>query len=451
MQRHKIIKPVFILLISSVFIFGQVLMAQIRGGYSAIVFKENKKVIAKDCYGKIIKQGKAYVDDADVIQKAVYSLTPAGELKIASGKYFLNKPILINNNIELAGEGRGTILVPPLNDYAIKIEKTNNKNFYRPYHEEANYPLYAMMICKLTIDGKRKNLTHSGKGIYLHYFWSSSFENLWIQNTGNALTLDSIKESNFRDIYLIDNGSEKNKEPGVFIRGGNNLHFSGLYVIYQNYIGMKMQRGRLIFITQSTFHSWLEEAGYANKHPAKFPEIIVKDFNKGSDDNRYKTDVVIENSRITVGGEGTSVIDIIDSPVTIRQCVATCGVCKAVISATENSRINVLDNSFYSLQPLPSGTYVFYGEDSEVIFRNNQVSYKNLQVCLKGMRNSIIADNRFQAVSKAPNVYIGNVEGKDCSNIQVRGNIFRQDKLEDAVKVEPNSHNIKIYDNQLWS
>ena len=36
------------------------------------------------------------VDDADVIQKAVYSVTPAGELKISSGKYFLDKPILTN-------------------------------------------------------------------------------------------------------------------------------------------------------------------------------------------------------------------------------------------------------------------------------------------------------------------------------------------------------------------
>ena len=131
-----------------------------------------------------------------------------------------------------------------------------------------------------------------------------------------------------------------------------------------------MEMSRLIFIIQSMFHGWLEEAGYANRHPAKYPEIIVKDFNAGSPDNRYKTDVVIENSRITVGGEGTSVIEIINSPFTIRQCVATCGVGKAVISATQNSRVNVLDNSFYNLQPLPSGTYVFYGENSEVIFKS---------------------------------------------------------------------------------
>ncbi len=394
MQNLNIIRIFFILLISSVCILGQDLTGQIKWSYSAIVFKENNKVFAENGYRKIIMQGKADVDDADVIQKAVNSVAPAGELKIMQGKYILNKTIEINDNITLTGEGRGTVLVPPLDDFAIKIEKSEKiKRFPRPHHVRQGYPLYAMIIHDLTIDGKRKNLSNSGKGISLNGFWSSSFMNLWMQNIGNALTLNQIHESDFRGVYLIDTGNEKNKEAGIVINGCDNIHMSGIYVIYQNYIGMEVNFSKLVFITQSMFHGWLVKD---NMIPAKYPHILIKNSNSAttgingtyipsvnSNNNRYEADVVIENSRITVGGKGTSVIDIINSPFTLRQCVATCGFGTSIISAAKDSRVNISDNSFYTYLLLPAGTYVFYGEDSEVIFKNNQVSYKNLQVCLK--------------------------------------------------------------------
>ncbi len=449
MQSLNIIRIFFILLISSICILGQDLTGQIKWSYSAIVFKENNKAFAENRYGKIIMQGKADVDDADVIQKAVNSVAPAGELKIMQGKYILNKTIEINDNIKLTGEGRGTVLVPPLDDFAIKIKKSEKiKKFPRPHHVRQGYPLYAMIIHDLTIDGKRKNLLNSGMGISLNGFWSSSFMNLWIQNINNALTLNHVHESDFRNIYLIGTGNKKNKEAGVVINGCDNIHISGLYVIYQNYVGLEINLSKLVFITQSMFHGWLVQD---NMIPAKYPLIQIKDSNIGTNnENRYKADVVIENSRITVGGKGTSAVSIINSPATIRQCVATCGFGTSIISVVKNSRVNVSDNSFYTYLPLPAGTYVFYGEDSEAIFKNNVISTRNLQVCLEGMRNSIIADNRFTTESKAPNVLIGSEGGQSSRNIQVRGNIFRKDKLEDAVKVEPNSKNIKVFDNQLW-
>ncbi len=305
-----------------------------------------------------------------------------------------------------------------------------------------------MIIRDLTIDGERKNLPHSGKGLFLKNFWNSSFENLWIQNTGNAIYLQSIRESDFNNIYLINNGNEDNNEPGIFITGGNNLHFRSLYVVYQNYIGLDIVKGKLIFITQSFFHGWLEP-----HIPAKYPHIQVTDSNLDRfKEGRLKSDIVIENSRITVGGEGSSVVNIINSPVTIRQCVATAGLGNTVIRATKNSRVNISDNSFYSLLPLPSGKYVIYAEDSEIIFKNNVVSRKNLQVCLKAARNSIIADNRFDAISEQPTIYIGDHGNQGSRSIQVRGNIFRKDNLKDAVKVGPLSNkDIRIADNQQWS
>jgi hypothetical protein len=422
---------------------------KIKWECSAIVYIEKDIVIAEDKYGNIIQQGKSGKTDADVIQFAVDISGPAGEIKICKGKYILDKPILIYHNMKISGEGRGTILVPPIDDYVFKVEKGEREIFSRPYHVKEGFPLYAVIFRDMTIDGKREGLHHSGKGFYLRGFWSSVFNNLWIQNTGNALSINHVKESDFANIYLINNGDEEKKEPSVFITGGNNLHFSGLYVIYQNYIGLEVDRGKLIFISQSMFHGWLKREG----ETAKYPLIQVKDSNGDrKKEGRYKADFVLENSRITVGGEGTNAINVINSPVTVTQCVATCGFGNTVISATQNARVNASNNSFYSFKPLPMGSYVLFAEDSEVIFKNNVVSFQNLQVCLKAVRNSIIADNRFDAISEMPNINIGDYNNQGCRNVQVKGNIFRQEKLEDAVKVSKlSTKGIMIKDNQIWS
>jgi len=416
---------------------------------SAVVYIDNDKVLAEDRYGNIIKQGTAGEADADVIQSAVDSMGPSGEIKICRGKYLLDKPILIGSNIKLTGEGRGTVLVPPVEDYAFKVEKSEKEIIPRPYHTYEGYPLYALIIRDMTIDGEREDLSNSGKGIFLKGFWSSSFENLWIQNTGNAITLFRVHESDFRNIYLINTGHEEKKESGLFISGVDNIHFNGLYVIYQNYLGMKIVKSKLVFINQSMFHGWLPRQG----GPAKYPLIQVKDLNdRQENEGRYKADIVIENSRITVGGEGTSAVDIVNSPVTLRQCVATSGFGKTVISATKNARVNISDNSFYSFKPLPAGAYVLYAEDSEIIFKNNVVSVQNLQVCLKAARNTIVANNRFDVKTSEPFIIVGDRGGKGSRSIQINGNFLRSGNLDQVVRVSPlSTSNIDIRNNMLLS
>jgi len=444
--RHLIVLLIF-LVISEMSISADNLSEKTIHGYSAIVYIENDKVITEDRYGKTIIAGTAGIDDAKVIQSAIDLAVPTGHIIITRGKYYLNKSLLIYSNIKITGEGRGTIIVPPIEDYAFKIEKGKKEIFPRPYHEPRN-PLYAVIIRDLTINGELENLPKSGKGLFLKNFWNSVFENLWIENTGNAMSLIGIRESDFTSIYLINNGDEEKKESGIFIEEGNNLHFRGIHVVYQNYIGLEMLKGKLVFITQSFFHGWLKP-----HVPAKYPEIQIVDSNSDKhNEGRLKSDIVIENSRITVGGEGSSVVNIINSPVTIRQCIATTGVGTTVISATKNARVNISDNSFYSLLLLPSGKYVLYAEDSEVIFKNNVVSRQNLQVYLKSVRNSIIADNRFDALSEEPNIYIGDKDNRGSRSIQVKGNIFNKADLKDAIKIDPNSvKDILIYNNQKWS
>jgi len=415
---------------------------------SAVVYIEDEIVVAEDRYGNIITQEKAGNADADVLQSAIDLAVPAGQIVITKGIYRLKKSLMVHSNIKITGEGRATILVPPVDDFAMRIEKRDENIHPRPYHWEVGNPMYALNISDITIDGERDNLPHSGKGLYCKVFWSSSFENIWIQNTGLGIHVDNTRESVFSKIYLINNGDEGKKEPGILVDGNNNLHFRSLYIIYPNYIGMEI-KNKLVFISQGMFHGWLEP----HNEPAKYPLIQVKDLNNFKEgEGRFKSDVVIENSRITVGGEGSCAVNIINSPVTLRQCVATAGVGNTVVRVSDNARVNITDNSFYSFLPLPSGKYVLFAEDSEVIFKNNVVSCHNLQLCLKAARNSIIADNRFDAVTENSNIYIGDNNNRGSRCIQVEGNIFRQEKLENAVEVSTLSKkHIDIHNNQLWS
>ncbi len=450
-RMYRISGLIFSCLMATVILISCVSATQggLKWDCSAVVFIENGRVLAEDRYGNIISQGTAGKGDASVIQSAIDSIGSSGEIKILKGTYLLDRSILIGTNIKLTGEGRGTVLVPPVEDYALRIEKGEKEMNPRPYHAYEGDPLYALIIRDLTIDGEREGMKNSGKGILLRRFWSSSFENLWIQNTGNALTLLRIHESDFRNTYLINNGNEEKKEAGLLVSGVDNIHFSGLYVIYQNYIGLEIIQSKLVFISQSMFHGWLPRLG----GPANYPLIQARDMNEQQKgEGRYKSDMVIENSRITVGGEGSNAVNIINSPVTIRQCVATSGFGKTVISATGNSRVNISDNSFYSFKPLPAGAFVLYAEDSEVIFKNNVVSVQNLQVSLNAVRNSIIADNRFDLVTSEPFILLGDKDGKGCRSIRISGNFFRSGDLEQAVRVEPRStDNILIRNNILLS
>ena len=410
------------------------------------VYKTQEAVVAMDKWGGIIKKGQAGVDDATVIQAALEAISPAGELRISAGKYILSQPIKIEANLKIVGEGRGTVLVPPSNDYAIRIEKNTSNMIPRPYHKVENDPLYAIIIRDLTIDGETDASTHSGKGIRITRIWSSSFENLWIQNVDHALSLNTIHESDFSNIYLMNTGNEEEKTPGIYMYHADNIHFDGLYVIYQNYIGLDIHKSKLIFASNSMFHGWLPRLG----GPGKYPLIRLRDLNNNRNpEDRLKGDFVLENTRITVGG-GQESIQIDNSPFTLSQCVATSGFAHTLIKATGNSRINVSNNSFYSLKDKPAGTYVVDAEDSEVYFKNNTLGGKNLSLKLSGIRNSIISDNRFDVEVTGPSILLDKSPLSISKSVQVKGNFFKSNTLKEAIQQLPGSgKNISIQNNML--
>jgi len=80
-----------------------------RGGYSAIVYKDNGIVYAKNPNGDTIAQGTAGVDDASVIQSALNSLTDSRNWKetvICSGNFILDSMLTVSSYTILDIRGR---------------------------------------------------------------------------------------------------------------------------------------------------------------------------------------------------------------------------------------------------------------------------------------------------------------------------------------------------------
>jgi len=80
------------------------------GPYSAIVYKEDSTIYAKDEYGRLIAQGSAGIDDGDVIQSALNSLQDGGKLFLKEALYNLSQTLNVKSNTLISGEGHSTIL-----------------------------------------------------------------------------------------------------------------------------------------------------------------------------------------------------------------------------------------------------------------------------------------------------------------------------------------------------
>ncbi len=127
-------------------------------------------VTAEDQYGNIISQKAAGYNDENVIQDAINAAGPASEVKLLKGKYILNRSLIISNNIKVVGEGRETLIVPPIDDFAFKIITNENTVYPRPFYEKEGFPVYAVVLRDLAIDGEREGISNSGKGLYLRKF-----------------------------------------------------------------------------------------------------------------------------------------------------------------------------------------------------------------------------------------------------------------------------------------
>ena len=148
--------------------------ANLTRGFTAVVARRGDQVVVSDAEGRIVSEQKAGEEDARLIQQAAEMCRQGGELRIMAGQYDLKESIVLDFPCTVSGEGRGTILVPPANDYAIRIMKTDRSPTINDWvwgPERASIPqgliklcgerLYGVYVRSLAIVGNGR-----GKGIY---------------------------------------------------------------------------------------------------------------------------------------------------------------------------------------------------------------------------------------------------------------------------------------------
>ena len=139
------------------------------GPYSAIVYKDDTGVYAKDASGNIIAQGTADVDDASVIQSAIDTLDYGETLLLRAATYILDRKLTlkpINFIGEGIGWGQGTILelADDVNDDVIEMYSGGTLS-YRYYYVNGR-------LAHLKIRGNKDAQT-AGNGIVLA--WTQHF------------------------------------------------------------------------------------------------------------------------------------------------------------------------------------------------------------------------------------------------------------------------------------
>lgn len=404
-------------------------------GFTAVVAHQENNIVLRNAAGQIVAEKKAGDDDAGIIQQAVDSCrNGGGEVRIMAGKYDLKKSIILDFPCTLSGEGRGTVLIPPPNDYAIRLVKSERSPsllyIWGPQKVEskllvdaANTFVMGIKVQSLAIIG----FDH-GKGIHLSHIAECMLNDLWIHTTpdGAALYADySVLESYFSNIYCVRNGNVKNREGTIVIRSqddgdaNNNLHFSNIHVIYPNYTGLeigseKKTPPRLIFFTQSFFHGTLP---IENASPYDLIRVHATDPERG---------IAISASRITHTGKDHALVHVENGMVDITDCVVGGGTGKAIIMADPGTKVSIRGNTFEGVRNLawiPIEVPCLDATRADITFTQNKIDPK-CRLNLNDPVSAIVTANRFgrpekEAIVCSPKRWFG---GK--KHIQIFGNVF---------------------------
>lgn len=405
---------------------------------STIVHIIGDRIIAENNLGEILSQGIKERDDTKVIQDAVdTAVQSGGELKILKGTYNLTESIVVRSGCTISGEGWGTTLVPPDDDYALKLIKDRESPLFETLFVEDGNMLksrwpFGIVLKDFTINGKKK-----GKGIYMNFVFESNLENLWFHNiySGAALFLDeSVRECSFSKLYFFDTGSPENGQASIVIasqKSGdahNNLRFDRVQVIFPRYRGVDIGYGdfpskpRLIFFTQSMFHGLLPI-----QSAPPYDLIYIGNANT-------TVGIVISESRITNTQDGYAFVHLIRGSLTMNNCVIGGGRGTYAVKAEKESKLILTGNTFHGG---PSNQeYSVYLAGGEIIFTGNSLQGSGNRVCLVPASKAVIANNIFDSDCENDYCILIGDDGQNVScNVDVSNNIFSGAQGNKAVRV----------------
>lgn len=393
---------------------------------SFVVESTGESVRAIDPKGKVLRYGKAGVDDAAVAQWAVDAARPGGSVTFRTGRYVFDHPVEINHSTRITGEGRQTIVVPPAKDFAFRIRRTDQSEIRRPtiHGVQWDNTLVGVVMADLTIDGGPEG---RGKGIYISNVAESTLKDLWILRTraGAGLHLDqSVMELTVFSVHFTDNGNAALEEASVVISSqtsgdaNNNLRFDKTFVIFPNYIGVEIGAGtgkigpRLIFFNQCMFHGWLPIPKVA-----PFDLILVRNLFS-------ELGVIIRDSRLTNTGEKNAYLSVERGEVKMFGNVLGGGRGGHMIRGGDGARLLVSGNTFQEIKnPNGEKSFVLEASGSEISFKDNTLGKNSGQVRLLRPRSAIVSNNSFHNPGKGGRIVI-EADGGPKAAVLVNGNLF---------------------------
>ena len=201
------------------------------GSYSAVVYKDEGKIFARDREGEMIAVGESIVDDVRVIQNAINDVNTAGggRVKLNSGTFVIDEPLILQAKVSLTGEDRGTILQRKAETDTVMIEFNTESSFNYQY------------VGHFKIDGNAAN-NASGYAILLGKDRRGNpnfvlFENIEIEDT-DGIKFDygcywnrfvkvnvrnpvnwAIDMGNDYRIHAVETYSDAQSKPAVFFVG----------------------------------------------------------------------------------------------------------------------------------------------------------------------------------------------------------------------------------------
>jgi len=421
--------PVRSTLLTMLFVMAASASPAFRGhsGFSAVVYRDGTQAFAVDGTGAHLAEGPAQNDSTRVIQAAVQSCGAGGEVRVTAGSYQLSAPVVLDLPCTLSGEGRSTVLVPPANDFAIRIMRTDRSPTINDWvwaSERDEVPEWLIDLC-----GKRLYGVHvrdlaivgmgQGKGIYLNEVTECSCSNLAIHGTydGAAIYVDTtVMESVFRDIVCYVNGSIENREATFVIASqdtgdaNNNLVFDRIHSLLPNYVGVqvgtdKAQNPRLIYFTHSFFHGWLPL-----ERTAPYDHFLI------NGTSRYRG-VYITDSRFTITQQGQALLHVQAGAVRVTGCSFDGGPSTAI--AADPATKLVLSESFFQDRTHGPAAVTVRGADAVI---NANCFGEGQRVFLDTPSSAIIAGNRFYSL-KTDSLGIVGIDTSD-PRLQISHNVF---------------------------
>jgi len=315
---------------------------------SAVVYKKDNKVIAKSWTGskwKIIAQGEAGVDDAEVIQSAIDSLTPNRTWKervVLIGDFVIYQTILIHSYTVIEGG-------------FLKLADNANCNIFEnsdKTNENTNIELRDIQIY-----GNRDKQTDIASEIYFENVSDLKIKNCRIEETRG----DGIHCKNCNNVKIIDNELINNRE--ATHANGIRLETCSDVLVRGNYI--ENPAFHCIGFSQEIYDATVEENILKN---ASWHGIIT--FAQNNAELRCKNITIANNKVYGVGKTGIYLDQYVENASVIGNTVRDTGE-HGIFCDIGCQKATIVGNTIYNAGLV--GIYAGVGLAEEIVVSNNIV------------------------------------------------------------------------------